>query len=81
MVMRSTSSSLNPLRQPGTMSSRVVPGCVDKTLQSSSSSARDAARDGTGMPSPSLWVGAWEVEKPRAPSSSERANTDAMART
>ena len=43
--------------------------------------SRDAARDGTGMPSPSLWVGACDVENPSAPSSSDRATIDAIAPT
>ena len=81
VAIKSTSSSLNPLRHPGTMSSSVVPGCADRTAQSASSSDRDAAREGTGMPSPSLWVGACDVENPSAPSSRERASTDSMAWT
>ncbi len=81
VAMRSTSSSLKPFRHPGTISSSVVPGCADRTAHSASSSERDAAREGTGMPSPSLWVGACDVENPSAPSSRERANTEAMACT
>jgi hypothetical protein len=66
--MSSTSSSVNPLMHPGRMSSSVVPGWPATDRHSASSSDRWAARDGTGWPSPSLWVGACEVEKPRAPS-------------
>ncbi len=74
-VISSTSSSVKPLRHPGTIISTVVPGWPATTAASRSSSSRLADRDGTGLPSPSLWVGAWEVEKPSAPSASARCSS------
>ena len=71
MVERnSISSSVNPLRQPGTISSTVVPSWSRTAAARRSISARLAARDGTGCPSPSLCVCTCDVEKPRAPSRS-----------
>ena len=77
--MKSMSSSLNPLRQPATMSSSVVPSWSRTAAARRSISSRPAARDGTGWPSPSLCVCTCEVEKPRAPSSSAACNAATMA--
>ena len=76
---KSISSSVNPLRQPGTMSSTVVPACSRTAPARRSSSSRPAARDGTGWPSPSLWVCTWEVEKPSAPSARAACSAASMA--
>ena len=48
LLMRSMSSSVNPLRQPAMISSTVVPSCSRTAAARSSSSDRVAARDGTG---------------------------------
>ena len=69
-VMRSTSSSVKPLRQPAMISSSCVPGWLCTAPARRTSSSRVAAREGTGLPSPSLCVGACDVEKPIAPASS-----------
>jgi hypothetical protein len=74
-VMSATSSSLNPLRHPGRIISTVVPGWSATTAASRSSSPTAAEREGTGWPSPSLWVGAREVENPRAPSAKARCSS------
>ena len=68
VARKSTSSSVKPLRQPATMSSTVVPSWSRTAAARRSISARLAAREGTGCPSPSLCVWTWEVEKPSAPS-------------
>ncbi len=81
VVMRSTSSSVNPLRHPGTMSSRTVPSCSDTAEHRASSSSRVAALEGTGLPSPSLWVWAREVDSPSAPSSKHALARATMAAT
>ena len=41
-----------------------MPGWSRTPPASATSSSRDALRDGTGWPAPSLWVGDCEVEKP-----------------
>ncbi len=79
VAMKSISSSVNPLRQPATMSSTVVPSWERTAAARRSISARLAARDGTGWPSPSLCVCTCEVEKPRAPSSSAACSAASMA--
>ncbi len=53
------------------MNSKVVPGWSPTTRDSATSSSRVAARDGTGSPSPSLWVGACDDEKPNPPAASD----------
>ena len=77
-VSSSTSSSVKPLRQPGTIISMVVPGWSATAAASRSSSASVAARDGTGWPSPSLWVGARDVERPIAPSARAECSAASM---
>ena len=67
-VSKAISSSVKPCRQPGIIASSVVPGCSRTPVASASSSSRDALRDGTGWPEPSLWVGDCDVENPSAPS-------------
>ena len=79
VARKSMSSSLNPLRQPATMSSTVVPSCWRTAAARRSISSRAAAREGTGWPSPSLWVWTCEVEKPSAPSSSAACSAASMA--
>ena len=64
------SSSVKPDRQPGMIASSVVPGWARTPAASASSSSRDALRDGTGWPAPSLWVFDCDVDNPRAPSAS-----------
>ncbi len=64
---RSRSSSVNPLMQPARIASSVVPGTSRMAPARAIISSGLAARDGTGSPSPSLCVGAVEVEKPIAP--------------
>ncbi len=76
---KSMSSSVKPLRQPATMSSTVVPSCWRTAAARRSISSRAAARDGTGWPSPSLWVWTCEVEKPSAPSASAACSAASMA--
>ena len=78
---KSISSSVNPLRQPGTISSTVVPSCSLTAAASRSISLRSAARDGTGWPSPSLCVCTWDVENPSAPSPKAACNAATMAST
>ena len=68
-IMRSISSSVNPLRQPSVTHSSVVPSCPLTTSASSSTSSRDAHREGTGSPSPSEWVKLCVVENPNPPAS------------
>ena len=53
---KSISSSVKPFRQPGTISSTVVPSWSRTAEASRSISSRAAALDGTGCPSPSLCV-------------------------
>ena len=76
---KSISSSVKPLRQPGTMSSTVVPSWARTAAASRSISGRPAARDGTGWPSPSLCVCTCEVEKPSAPSARAACRAASMA--
>ncbi len=64
---RSRSSSVKPLMQPARIASSVVPGTSRIAPASAISSSWEAPRDGTGSPSPSLCVGAVEVENPSAP--------------
>ena len=64
------SSSVNPAMQPARTHSRVVPGGRPHGGGEGDELARwSRDRDGTGSPSPSLWVGAVDVEKPSAPAS------------
>ncbi len=49
------------------MPANVVPSIPATALARVTSSSRLAPREGTGSPLPSLWVGAREVENPRAP--------------
>ena len=79
VARKSMSSALNPLRQPATMSSTVVPSCWRTAAARRSISRREAARDGTGWPSPSLWVCTCEVENPSAPSASAVCSAASMA--
>ena len=72
-VMRSTSSSVKPFMQPSATHSRVVPGYSAQTPQRATTSSTAAVRDGTGLPSPSLWVKDLLVEKPRPPASRDCA--------
>lgn len=53
---RSISSSVNLLRQPSTIASRVVPSYWLITSHKARTSSTDAHRLGTATPSPSLWV-------------------------
>ncbi len=79
VARKSISSSVKPLRQPGTISSTVVPSCSRTAAARRSISSRPAARDGTGCPSPSLCVCTWEVENPSAPSARAACNAASMA--
>ena len=69
-VSSAMSSSVKPDKQPGMIASSVVPGWSRRPAASETSSVRDALRDGTGWPAPSLWVGDCEVDSPSAPASS-----------
>ena len=64
------SSSVKPDRHPGMIASSWVPACARTAEASASSSSREALRDGTGCPSPSLWVCDYEVDNLIAPSAS-----------
>ena len=72
------SSSVKPDRQPGMIASSVVPGCSRTAAASASSSSRDALRDGTGWPAPSLWVFDCDVDNPSAPSASASPSSAAI---
>ena len=67
LIMKSTSESSKPSRQPSDANSSVVPGCSETTAASWSSSSSLAQRDATGLPSPSEWVRARVVENPSPP--------------
>ena len=70
---RSMSSSVKPLRQPGTISSTVVPSCSGARRPPGVPAPPGRRRaTGTGWPSPSLWVCTCDVEKPSAPSARAR---------
>ena len=65
-VSRSTSSSVKPLRQPGTIISIVVPGWSATAAANRSSSPMAAEREGTGWPvavvvgrGPARWRSPW----------------------
>jgi hypothetical protein len=78
-VISSISSGLKAPRHPARISSSWVPGKSRSTDASRISSALDAWRLGTGRPSPSLWVGAWELENPMAPAPSAARRICAIA--
>ncbi len=69
-VSSAMSSSVKPDKQPAMIASSVVPGWSRTPAASATSSSRDALRDGTGWPAPSLWVGDCEVDSPSAPAAS-----------
>ena len=74
-VRNAMSSSVKPDRQPGMIASSCVPGWARTRPASASSSRRDALRDGTGWPEPSLWVFDCDVDSPSAPSASARPSS------
>ena len=61
------------------MNSIVVPGWSRTAPARVTSSSVVAERDGTGLPSPSLWVGARDDEKPSPPAVSDSWSTRTMA--
>ena len=68
MVPKSSiSSSVKPLMLPSTMASRLVPGNLPTTSHSCRTSSVDAKRLGTGLPSPSQWVGGSRRREPHPP--------------
>ncbi len=62
------------------MNSIVVPGWSRTAPARVTSSSVVAERDGTGLPSPSLWVGARDDEKPSPPAASDSWRTRTMVR-
>ena len=63
------------------MNSSVVPGWSRHTPASATISSRLAARDGTGLPSPSLCVIEVLDEKPRPPAASDSPSTRRIVST
>ena len=81
LAINSTSSSVNPFKQPSLAHSNVVPSWSATTAQSARSSSSDATLLGTGSPLPSLCVNARVVENPRPPSSIHCLRRDCISPT
>ncbi len=77
----SISSSLNLSRPPSNAPSRNVPSCSPTAAHRARTSSREAWRDATGWPSPSLWVDDSVVEKPRPPASIASCSRPTIAAT
>jgi hypothetical protein len=75
----SISSSANWSRPPSNAPSRNVPSCSPTAAHRASSSSREAWREATGRPSPSLWVDDSVVERPSPPASIDRWSRATMA--
>ncbi len=74
-----SSASASPNWPTPGMNSSVVPSCSPVSAHNAISSSWVAKREGTGAPSPSLWVPASDDEKPMPPSDRLLASSSTIA--